>query len=66
LLGVDNVELKKISYIIIIMTISLIKKMFMLLLSGVARGRGKWAHALQGTGLGGASTHFIQPFKIAF
>jgi len=29
--------------------------------SSVAEG--KWGHAPQGAGLGGASTHFIQTFK---
>jgi len=28
-------------------------------------GGGKWGHAPMGAGLGGTSTHFIQPFKNA-
>jgi len=36
-------------------------------LCGVAReGRGKWEHASQDAGLGGASTHFIQILKNVF
>jgi len=32
--------------------------------SGIAGG--KWGHALQGVGLGGASAHFLQSFKNAY